>query len=301
MPASFRINRYFLCLALEKKPTKNSKTMSNNKTKGGSAFPAIFAGLTIVIAIIIAELVYYKVFGNSNNFSDPEKHKPVALATSATKYYFGTIYLGGFIVPILIAVFLTVISISVERFITLSKANGRGNTGNFVRRIKSLLSSHQIDEAIAECDKQRGSLANVVRSGLEKYKHVESDPTLDKEQKHAAIQKELEEATALELPMLSKNLVIISTCASIGTLIGLIGTVLGMIRAFGALAGEGGGNTEQLATGISEALINTAIGIVSSCLAIIFYNFFSNKIDTMTYSMDEASFTIVQEFSASGK
>jgi len=274
--------------------------MSTNKSKG-SAFPSIFAGLTILIAIIIAEVVYYKVFGNVANFADgEERHKPVAVSVSSVQHYFGVIFEGGPIVPLLIAVFLTVISISVERFITLFKAGGRGNVGGFVRKIKTLLASHQIDEAIAECDKQRGSLANVVRSGLTKYKHVESDSTLDREQKHAAIQKELEEATALELPMLSKNLVIISTCASIGTLVGLIGTVLGMIRAFGALANAGAPDTTALATGISEALINTAIGIISSCLAIIFYNFFSNKIDTMTYSMDEANFTILQEFSASG-
>jgi len=273
--------------------------MSNKDSKGNSA-AALFAGLTIVIAIIIAEIVYYTLFGNENNFSDgAARHKPVVLTVSAIKYYFGTIYLGGFIVPILIAVFLTVIAISVERFITLSKAGGRGNTGTFVRKIKSLLASQQIDEAIAECDKQRGSLANVVRAGLTKFKFVQSDTTLDKEQKHAAIQKELEEATSLELPMLSKNLVIISTCASSGTLIGLIGTVFGMIRAFGALANAGAPDTTALATGISEALINTAIGIISSAMAIIFYNYFSNKIDTMTYSMDEASFTIVQEFSAS--
>jgi biopolymer transport protein ExbB len=274
--------------------------MSNNASKGSSKAASVFAGLTIVFAIIIAEIVYHTIFGNPKNFADPERHKPIAVTVSAIKYYFGTIYLGGFIVPILMAVFLTVIAISVERFMTLSKSSGRGNTGMFVRKIKSLLGSKQIDEAISECDKQRGSLANVVRAGLTKYKHVENDSSLDKEQKHAAIQKELEEATSLELPMLSKNLVIISTCASIGTLIGLIGTVFGMIRAFGALANAGAPDTTALATGISEALINTAIGIISSALAIVFYNYFSNKIDTMTYSMDEASFTIVQEFSASG-
>lgn len=275
--------------------------MSNKSSKGNSASAAIFAGLTILIAIIIAEIVYYTVFGNPANFSDgEERHKPVAASVDSVKHYFGVIYEGGPIVPLLIATLLTVLSITVERFITLAKAGGRGNTANFIRRVKSLLASHQIDEAIAECDKQRGSLANVVRAGLEKYKHVENAGGMDKEAKIAAIQKELEEATALELPMLSKNLVIISTCASIGTLVGLIGTVLGMIRAFGALANAGAPDTTALATGISEALINTAIGIISSCLAIIFYNMFSNKIDSMTYSMDEASFTIVQEFSASG-
>ncbi|MFN6037133.1 MAG: MotA/TolQ/ExbB proton channel family protein [Bacteroidota bacterium] len=277
--------------------------MSKQKSsKGSSSAAAIFAAITVVISLIVSILIYNYVFGADANFSDnPENHKPVATSVDAVKHYYGVIHAGGPIVPLLMTVLLTVIFISVERFITLGKAGGKGNTGKFVRSIKDLLANHQIDQAIAACDKQKGSLANVVRSGLEKYKHVEGDSNLDKEQKLAAIQKELEEATALELPMLSKNLVVISTCASIGTLVGLIGTVLGMIRAFGALANAGAPDTTALATGISEALINTAIGIIASCLAIIFYNMFSNKIDSMTYSMDEASFTIVQEFSASGK
>jgi biopolymer transport protein ExbB len=98
--------------------------------------------------------------------------------------------------------------------------------------------------------------------------------------------------------MLSKNLVIISTCASIGTLVGLIGTVVGMIRAFSALSAQGAPDTAALATGISEALINTALGIIASTIAIVMYNYFSSKIDSMTYSMDEASYSIVQNFHA---
>jgi biopolymer transport protein ExbB len=143
-------------------------------------------------------------------------------------------------------------------------------------------------------------LANVVRAGLVKYEHVVNDASMDKEQKIESLKKELEEATSLELPMMSKNLVILSTCASIATLIGLIGTVLGMIRSFAAMS-HGSPDTSALATGISEALINTAFGITGSTIAIIMYNFFSTKIDGMTYSIDEASFTIVQDFSASNK
>ena len=130
---------------------------------------------------------------------------------------------------------------------------------------------------------------------------VENDNTMDKESKIVAIQKELEEATSLELPMLSKNLVIISTCASIATLLGLIGTVLGMIKAFSALAQAGAPDATALATGISEALINTAFGITGSAIAIIMYNYFSTKIDALTYSIDEAGFTIVQTFASKNK
>ena len=100
--------------------------------------------------------------------------------------------------------------------------------------------------------------------------------------------------------MLSKNLVVLSTCATIATLVGLVGTVLGMIRSFAAMS-QGSPDTAALATGISEALINTFLGIAGSTIAIIMYNFFSTKIDAMTYSIDEASFTVVQDFSASTK
>ena len=124
---------------------------------------------------------------------------------------------------------------------------------------------------------------------------------MDKDQKILALQKEFEEATALELPMLSKNLVILSTIASISVLIGLLGTVLGMIRAFKALAQAGAPDALQLATGISEALINTAFGIGGSLLAIILYNYFSTLIDNFTYKIDEAGFSLVQSFAASTK
>jgi len=99
--------------------------------------------------------------------------------------------------------------------------------------------------------------------------------------------------------MLSRNLVILSTIASISVLIGLIGTVLGMIRAFAALASAGSPDALALATGISEALINTAFGISGSTLAIILYNLFSAQIDSLTYKIDESGFSLVQTFAAS--
>ncbi len=161
-----------------------------------------------------------------------------------------------------------------------------------------MVAADKFDEAIAACDKQQGSLANVVRAGVEKLRALHGDSSLDKESKVAAIQKEIEEATALELPMLSKNLSVISTCATIATLWGLIGTVLGMIRSFAAMSQAGAPDTTALATGISEALINTALGISGSVVGIIMYNYFTNKIDAITFSMDEAGFTIVQSVSA---
>jgi biopolymer transport protein ExbB len=114
-----------------------------------------------------------------------------------------------------------------------------------------------------------------------------------------AIQKEVEEATALELPMLEKNLVFLSTIASVATLLGLLGTVLGMITSFSALGAEGGGGAAaELSRGISEALYNTALGIGTSAIAIIMYNIFTTKIDSITYGIDESGFTLTQSFAS---
>lgn len=266
--------------------------MSNNKKTAGG-FSSLMASIAIVISLVVGVLIYKFIFGNPDNFVDRD-----LTAEPVEGNLLGVIYKGGFIVPILVAINIIIVIFSIERFITLAKAKGKGRIDAFVGRIKGLLESKEIETAIDECDMQRGSLANVVRAGLEKYSHMTEDTSMNKEQKVESLKKELEEATALELPMLSKNLVVLSTCASIATLIGLIGTVLGMIRSFAAMS-QGSPDTAALATGISEALINTFFGIAGSTIAIIMYNFFSTKIDAMTYSIDEASFTIVQDFTAS--
>jgi biopolymer transport protein ExbB len=263
------------------------------KTAGG--FTSVIAAIAIGVALIIGVCIYLFIFGDTSNFvnGDPS-------GEPLEGNIMGIIYKGGFIVPILLATNIVVLIFSAERFVTLAKGKGKGNLDSFVLKIKTLLENKDIETAMTECDKQKGSLANVVRAGLSKYDHVANDTDMNKEQKVEAIKKELEEATALELPMLSKNLVVLSTTASVATLIGLIGTVLGMIKSFAAMS-HGSPDTSALATGISEALINTALGITGSTIAIIMFNFFSTKIEQMTYSIDEASFTIVQDFAASNK
>jgi biopolymer transport protein ExbB len=155
---------------------------------------------------------------------------------------------------------------------------------------------------LAECDRQKGSVGNVMKAGLRKYKEMITNGELATDQKVLNIQKEVEEATALELPMLEKNLVFISTIASVATLLGLLGTVIGMITSFAAL---GSGNNQDAATelsrGISEALYNTALGIGTSAIAIICYNIFTTRIDGITYGIDESGFTLTQSFAANYK
>lgn len=273
--------------------------MSKTKKQGGSlgeTLRSTFTLVAMIVALVIAWIVFKYIMGDPINFegNNPE-------GTPIPGNYLGMIYKGGMIVPLLMTVNLILIIFSVERAITLFRAKGKGRINVFVKNLQNLLDGNKIEDAVVACDKQRGSLANVMKAGLVRYRSLQGDTTLEKDQKILALQKEFEEATALELPMLSRNLVILSTIASISVLIGLLGTVLGMIRAFGALAQAGAPDALALATGISEALINTAFGIAGSLLAIVLYNTFSTQIDSFTYKIDEAGFSLVQSFAASTK
>lgn len=270
--------------------------MSKNGQSLKEAIQSVFAAGVIIIAFVIAILIYKFVLGNPVNF---EGMNPKGSPLPGN--YMAMVYKGGFIVPLLITIIIVLLTFVIERWLTLRKARGTGAINAFVAKLQNHLNNNEIDLAISACDKQKGSIGNVMKAGLKKYKELQSDTKLDKDQKLVSLQKEFEEATALELPMLSRNLVILSTIASISVLIGLIGTVLGMIRAFGALAQAGAPDALALATGISEALVNTAFGITGSTLAIIFYNFFSSKIDAMTYKIDEAGFSLTQTFASQTK
>ena len=274
---------------MEKKTAAPAAKAAAKQSVGGGLNPV----LTIPVLIAISVLSYIFILGDASHFLDAEKHKP------KPGDFFGLIHSGGVVVPILMTCFLCVLVFSIERFFTINKATGTGNIDAFVRKVRSLLDSNNIADAIKECDKQKGSVGNVVKTALGKYSLLSSDTTMDKEQKLAALQKEVEEATSLELPMLEKNLTILSTLATVSTLIALLGTVLGMIRAFSALgAGGGAPDAAALATGISEALINTALGIGTSAISIIMYNFFTSKIDELTYKIDEIGMSIQQNFAA---
>nr|WP_294902803.1 MotA/TolQ/ExbB proton channel family protein [uncultured Lacibacter sp.] len=281
----------------ETKPTA-AKAATSGQAKQSSN---IISWVAPIVCLIAGYFIWRLILGNPSGFEKPgegwfwpKHHGP--------KGDLNKIYEGGIIVPFLIGLFLMVIVFSIERFLTISKAMGAGNATDFIRKVQYHLANKNIDAALAECDKQKGSVANVMKAGLKKYREMTTAEGLDHDQKVGAIQKEVEEATALELPMLSKNLVFLSTITSLATLIALLGTVLGMIRSFGALGSEGGGgDASALAVGISEALYNTALGIGTSSFAMIMYNVFTTKIDSITYGIDETSFTLTQSFATQYK
>ncbi len=252
------------------------------------------AFVVILICFVIALCVFNFVLGNPANFEEGNTdNHPVNLL--------GTIYKGGFIVPILQGLFLTVIVLSVERFIAMLSVKGKGSASKFVKNVKVALEKGDIDGAQALCAKQQGVIASIVSSALIRYKEVENDEALTKEQKIAAIQKQMEEAAALEMPAMQQNLPIVATMTTLGTLVGLLGTVMGMIKSFQALSGGGGTDSVALSTGISEALVNTAFGIATGAFAVISYNYFTNRIDNITYAVDEVGFCIVNTFAATHK
>lgn len=287
----------------ETKPTAGTAVKSPSSAQSKKSSNSI-SWLAPLLCVVSGYVIWRFVLGAPANFTTPDpdsshwfwpNHKgPQGTLTK--------MYEGGIIVPVLIGSFLTVVTFVIERFLTVSKAAGTGSIAEFVRNVQFHLANKDVDKALVACDRQKGSVGNVMKAGLKKYKEMITNTELVTEQKVLNIQKEVEEATALELPMLEKNLVFLSTIASVATLLGLLGTVLGMIKSFSALGDEGGGDAaRELSKGISEALFNTALGIGTSAVAIIMYNVFTTRIDGITYGIDESGFTLTQSFAANYK
>ena len=243
----------------------------------------------IVVCAIIAFTLFFTWFGHESHFAE---------GGVQPKDVWGTIYKGGIIVPVIHALLLTVLAMTIERSLALKTAFGKGALPKFVANIKAALNANDFAKAQQLCDQQKGSVANVVGASLKAYKEMEATSGIKKAQKIAKIQQAHEEATQLEMPTLQMNLPIVATIVTLGTLTALFGTVVGMIRSFAALAAGGGADSQALSTGISEALVNTASGILTSWFAVVIYNFFTNKIDKLTYALDEVGYTIAQTYEA---
>ncbi len=251
-----------------------------------SSFVLILFFFAMAAGIAIWEFI----LGNPSNFSDPlTRHKPLA------GNFLGMSYVGGPIVSLLICLSIMVFAVVIERTLTLKKAAGNQPIPKFFKNVVDLIREDKYDEAVAACDKQRGSVANVIKAALTRFQEVTSSKAnIDKEKQLIEVQRAVEETLMLETPLLEKNLVALSTIASVATMAGLLGTTIGMIRAFSALAQSGAPDAIALSTGISEALINTAGGLFAAILGIVFYNFFTTKVDGFTFQIDEANYNVMQ-------
>ena len=258
--------------------------------KKNSGFGGIKAAWVILVICACAGYgVWYFVMGDPSNFvgGDRSGHPANLL---------GTVYKGGFVVGLILTLLFTVICLGIERFFAIKSAAGKINLAKFTAQVKELIKAQKFEEADKLCDKMQGSVANVVKASIAAYKDVEGNDTLKKAAKVAKIQQAHEEATQLEMPTLQMNLPMVATIVSLGTLTALFGTVLGMIGSFQALSAGGGADSMALSAGISEALVNTASGILTSWVATVVYNFFSNKIDKLTFALDEIGYTIAATY-----
>ena len=252
---------------------------------------ALFSSLNSFIIFLwlgISDLIWGLFMGAPGNFKDGfMRHDPLNTL--------GTIHTGGPLVAALLGMLFIAITYIVERYLVISKARGSGDLHAFMKNVKNQLDSNNVQAAIDACAVQKGSLYNIVRSGLERYAQVEKDANIDPEKKIGEVQRSIDEAMNLETPLLEKNLVILSTVASVATMVGLLGTTVGMIRAFAALGASGGAVSAQaLSIGISEALYNTAFGLGAAIISILSFNFFTTKVDNFVYMIDEAVLTVME-------
>ena len=205
----------------ETKPTATAAIKSTTSVQPVKKSNSI-SWLAPLTCIILGYVLWRYVIGADGNFTKPDLAGGFWPDHQGPKGNIPRMYEGGIIVPILIGALLTVITFVIERLLTVTKATGNGSIAEFIRKVQYHLANKDVDKAMAECDKQKGSVGNVMKAGLRKYKEMITNTELSTEQKVLNIQKEVEEATALELPMLEKNLVFLSTIASVATLMGLL-------------------------------------------------------------------------------
>ncbi len=265
-----------------------------NPKKKSSGFQGVKNAFFIILVCFVLAVLFFKyILGAPEHFVNGDPTQPVKDGN-----LMGTVYKGGVVVPVIITLLFSVIALSIERFFALRTAFGKSSLGKFVINVKQAITAGDMAKAQQLCDKQQGSVANVVGASIAAYNEMENTPNLKRAQKVAKIQQAHEEATQLEMPTLQMNMPIIATIVTLGTLTALFGTVVGMIRSFAALASGGGGDSLQLSEGISEALVNTASGILTSWVAVVSYNYYSNKIDKLTYALDEVGYTIAKTYEA---
>ena len=229
--------------------------------------PGLFIALLLIVALGISSFIYASML--------PDYVKA-----------------GGPLVILLMTLSILVVAFIIERLLALRKAAGKSSLAAFQRRVQQQVEAQDIAAAIQTCHTQRGSCANIMRAALEKFRSLRNVNDPEKVQQH--VQAAIQESMMLEVPLLERNLPTLSTIASISTLVGLLGTTLGMIRAFRALAKSGAPDAIALSLGISEALINTAGGLFVAIAGTVAYNYFFSRIDDFTYQIDEANHALVR-------
>lgn len=187
---------------------------------------------------------------------------------------------GGFFMWPLMACSILTLAIILERFWTLRKA-GVAPKGLLADVMKRLRDDRMTIEYIRSMQSRAG-LASIFAAGLLNSKHGRS-----------AMKESVQEAASHVIHELERFMNTLGTIAAISPLLGLLGTVVGMIKVFAVLMESGAGNTALLAGGISEALLTTAAGLGVAIPALIFHRFFSRRIDELVVTMEQQSTKLV--------
>jgi biopolymer transport protein ExbB len=190
---------------------------------------------------------------------------------------------GPMMVPILLCSFL-VFAVIIERIMFLRTIGM--NTRKFMGEISYSLKRNRADEAIEMCDKSRGPLPRVLKAGILKYDRPKSD-----------IKEAIEDAALHEIPSIEKNIGILATIAQISPLLGLLGTVLGLVEIFQRIQENAAASLPStpadLSSGIWEALIATVAGLVVAIPAVTAYNYFVNKVNYLIREMEISATDLV--------
>ena len=208
---------------------------------------------------------------------------------SKEKPLMNTIVRGGPIVMVLYFLLILVIAFTLERVYSIAVARGKSSKERLMADITPLLESQHYDEALTTCIRHRGAVGRLVGAIVTRYKMLAGktdEKTLRREITAAS-----DETNAMEQALVERNLIGIATIGSIANLLGLVGTVIGMIRSFSAMSfGQVTKATHiQLATGISQALVCAAGGLIVAILAVVFYNYFTSQVDRFNLQLNEVA------------
>jgi biopolymer transport protein ExbB len=245
-----------------------------------------FTTIVLIVAIAISIGVVF-VWIPAIDAKDPDTGRPVNPIVHQIRQ-------AGPLVAMLLMMTLMLIAYIVERILTLRKARGTRSVQVFFSEFSRAIRDGRLEDASKLCDNQRGSAAAVLKAGIDQYRRLLGAKELTSEKRLSETQRAINEARLLEVPFLERNLIALSTIASIATMVGLLGTTIGMIRAFAAMARQGAPDAIQLAMGISEALVNTAGGLFAAICGIVAYNVFVNRVDQFNYNIDEAAYVMVE-------
>lgn len=149
--------------------------------------------------------------------------------------------------------------------------------------IDSISSNEDVKLATSICEKNRGPLANIILVGLQN----QSLPMED-------IKELTMDQGRQEVRFLERGLPVLETVAGIAPLLGLLGTVIGMIKVFNVISTQGAGQASLLAGGISEALITTATGLVIGIPMLVAYNYFTNRAENFVMDIEKQTTTLLQ-------